>query len=712
MTRAALARPAWLRPALLLGLLLGSLAAAPGHAQKPRPAEGDASHEAPAGEVAEEVIVEGGAQVVRPSGDAPVQPMPADPRTPGARTVIPREAFQDTQKTVADVLEEVPGLTVTRSGDALSGTRVSIRGSRADQVLVLLDGVPVSAAADRPTERRAQGRAGLDLAAIPLERVESIEIVRGAASSLYGPGAAAGAILIRTHRATQPALAVAGTVGSDGYREGDLAWSLPLHEAGGRPESLTLHVNSRRSAGTYVFFDPDAALAGSAPDNPCAVPLGDGLFERRCNATRTTTLEADWRQGPRRHVSALLERLERDGLGGIEDPRPYGHEERRRLRLLYEDAHAPADDGPTDGADGALLAWRASAERLTSERDENTLAPEAELVGGFTDERAAGELRWEQWLRRHRLDVGAALEREVLDDRRFTAARTTPAAFAAWRFHGDEGTWEASLRRDDPSDLAGETTWRAALGQGLWRVGGARIGLKASHGTGYRPPTLYERYDPGALPGESVANPTLQPERSVSTDAGPTLAWGEAFYAEVLAFRQEAEQQIVALPAPASPNQFRFENVTRTRTTGYEAAVSLRPGAGIAADLAWTRQEAVILDNDAVDPRHNGNRVPGVPDELWNLALAWRHAGWHLWGQARHSGTRWVDPANTRFLRPYTVYDAGLTAPLNPAWSVSLEGRNVTGVTYAELDNYPPPGAQVLVTLRWERPPLASMQDP
>jgi vitamin B12 transporter len=697
---------ACLRPAaaLLAALLLVAL---PAVLPSARARAADAGTAPPPGEV----VVEGGSQVVHPPPEPqPAEPLHADPFGAGARTVISREAFRDTQRTVADVLDDVPGVTVTRSGDGLSASRVSIRGSRPEQVLILLDGVPLNPETDNPAQRRTQSRSGLDLAALPLERVESIEIVRGAASSLYGPGAAAGAILIRTRRAPEPALSAAATAGSDGYREADAAWTLPVGgaapgvgpgaDAGG---SLTLHANHRRSDGSYVFFDADAANATTALPavNPCATPLGGGLFRRGCNATRTTTLDADWRQGPHLHGAALLERLDRHGLGGIEDPRPFGIERRDRARLLYEDAHAGAPEDPA----APLLSWQLAAEQLRVDRNDNPGLADAALLSGYTDRHGHGELRWARWLQRHRVELGAAAEREVLDDRRFEAARSTGSLFAAWDYHPAGGTWEASLRQDALSDQPGRATGRAAFSSAL--AGG--FGLKGSAATGYRPPTLYELYDPGSSAGTSVANPGLQPELSTSRDGGVYYAREEALYGELLAFRQDTRQQIVALPAPASPNLFRFENVNRTRSTGLEASLETRglaglPGwQGLATSLTWTQQRAEILDNDAIDPRDNGHLVPGVPERRGAASLAWRGGGWHLWLQARHSGRRFVDTANTRYLQAYTVVDAGLTVPLGAGWSASLEGRNLGNVTYAELDNFPPPGLQVFFTLRWQR---------
>ncbi|MEE8434796.1 MAG: TonB-dependent receptor [bacterium] len=652
-----------------------------------------------------EYKVQGGETEVRPSPE-PDRPSPflSDRFKAGARTVITREKFKDTQKTVADVLEDIPGLSLTRSGDNLSPTRVSIRGSRGDQVLIILDGFPLGGEQNEASARRNQGRAGLDLAGISLSRVESIEVVRGAASGLYGPGAAAGVIIIRTRRPREPETVVAGTVGSHGFFESDFVWNRPLKKQGGPPRSLGLHFNFRKTEGKYVYYDPDAADAtNTTPSSACAVPQGGGYFERRCNEKTIATLELDWRQGRERRISGLLEDYRREGLGGVENPRPFGQEKRRRYRLGYEDG-LPLSDGADSGANFEIdpesapetLGWRLHMERLSSDRIENTTMAQ----GGhpaFDDDRFGGEAWWERWRKRAKLRIGGALSRQVLDDRAFRADRNTYAIYAAWTLNRDAGTLETALRHDRLSGLGGVTTGRAAFSEALY--GG--FGLKGSVATGYRPPTLYELHDPGAFSGDSVANPALRPENSISRDGGIFLEWGKRLFGEAIYFRQDTTDNIISLPAPESPNLFRFENVSRTRSTGVEAALNLRFTSKFSTDMTWTRTRAVILENDAVDPRTNGKLVPGVPDRLWKVSMDLRRRGWHLWLQVRHKGTRYVDTLNTIFLKPFTVYDGGISMPLGQNFEVSLEGRNLGNVTYAEMDNFPPPGRRGLLTLRW-----------
>ncbi len=72
-----------------------------------------------------------------------------------------------------------------------SSLNASIRGSNVDQTLVLIDG--------RPMEGVALGTP--DLAEIPAEQIDHIEILRGGASALYGPNAMGGVINVITKKA-------------------------------------------------------------------------------------------------------------------------------------------------------------------------------------------------------------------------------------------------------------------------------------------------------------------------------------------------------------------------------------------------------------------------------------------------------------------------------------------------------------------------------
>jgi vitamin B12 transporter len=106
-------------------------------------------------------------------------------------TVITREDIERRQaQSLADVLRGTAGLTFSNSGGAGKATAVYLRGSNADHVLVLVDGIKVGSA--------TTGTASFQ--DIPVAQIERIEIVRGPRASLYGSEAIGGVIQIFTRR--------------------------------------------------------------------------------------------------------------------------------------------------------------------------------------------------------------------------------------------------------------------------------------------------------------------------------------------------------------------------------------------------------------------------------------------------------------------------------------------------------------------------------
>jgi len=92
-------------------------------------------------------------------------------------------------KTVVDVLSGISSISINGvNSSAAKNKSTYVRGGRDRQVLVLIDGVPVSDPSGINTT--------FDLRLVNLSQVESIEVMNGAAGTLYGSGAATGVINI------------------------------------------------------------------------------------------------------------------------------------------------------------------------------------------------------------------------------------------------------------------------------------------------------------------------------------------------------------------------------------------------------------------------------------------------------------------------------------------------------------------------------------
>lgn len=100
---------------------------------------------------------------------------------------------------LANVLNTVAGVEINGNQSA-NGKNLGyyIRGGKNQQVLILIDGNPVTDASGISFE--------YDLRLLPVDQVESIEIMKGAASTLYGSGAATAVINITLKKSSKKPL--------------------------------------------------------------------------------------------------------------------------------------------------------------------------------------------------------------------------------------------------------------------------------------------------------------------------------------------------------------------------------------------------------------------------------------------------------------------------------------------------------------------------
>jgi outer membrane receptor for ferrienterochelin and colicins len=102
------------------------------------------------------------------------------------------------QETVGEMLREIPGVITRRGSETSAAAGEQIQGIDSRQVLVLVDGQPIAGA-------RGVKRGGvLNLDRQSSARLERIEVVKGAASALYGSEALGGVINLITREPSSP----------------------------------------------------------------------------------------------------------------------------------------------------------------------------------------------------------------------------------------------------------------------------------------------------------------------------------------------------------------------------------------------------------------------------------------------------------------------------------------------------------------------------
>lgn len=101
--------------------------------------------------------------------------------TPASVDVVTAQDIQERNvKSVPEALQQLPGVYMSQVAQG----GIQIRGFESDNILILLDGMPMNTTYNNNMEWEM----------LPVENIERIEVVKGAGSSLYG-GRAVGAVV-------------------------------------------------------------------------------------------------------------------------------------------------------------------------------------------------------------------------------------------------------------------------------------------------------------------------------------------------------------------------------------------------------------------------------------------------------------------------------------------------------------------------------------
>jgi vitamin B12 transporter len=500
------------------------------------------------------------------------------------RTEILRSGARD----LAALLEQVPGLDVSRAGGPGGTATLRMRGLGDGHVLLLVDGV-------EQNDPSSPGRA-VDLSTLSLDGVERVEVVRGPQSALFGADALAGVVQVVTRPGGPRARASLG-VGSHGRRRleldtalGAAGWGLAL--AGGREEldgvsaaaspggdadgmssqhgRLRLERNTgpwRLALGlsgeaTTVDMDVEGGAWGDDPNYEGRLRQGSGLLEggwrgaggdTRLSAwTRVTGREYDNRPDPARPGESLAGRYDgRVRHLGLEHVRELGGGH----QLL------------------AALEWEQERAQIRS-LGENAFGPYSERVG----------------------PVGTATRAVVLQDR-----WSRGPLFAT-----------LGLRHDSHEREGDQATGRLTAG---WSPAHQWL-LRGSLGTGFKAPSLYQMHSPWG-------SPDLRAEHARGWDVGVEGKLGPARLSAGW-FRNDVKEQIEFGPA------WSYVNLGRAVSHGVELDARVPLMAGLEGSVRVTRQTA--LDGRTGDellrrPRLLGRLALDASRGTWSGQLACRAEG-------------------------------------------------------------------------------------
>lgn len=587
---------------------------------------------------------------------------------PASITVISDQQLQDRQiRNVSDALRDVPGVAVNRSIGGL--TDIRIRGTEANHVLVLIDGIEAS--------DPYQGQ--YDFGTLIADEGARIEVLRGQQSSLYGSDAIGGVIQYTTLSGTEaPGLRVRAEAGSDRTAAGaarfagasgdvDYVASASLYRTDGTPTAR----GGTRDIG-YTGIGATARLGWQAAQNLRFTAIG------RYSYTDSLSNNSDFNVGPT--------------FGYIVDS-PGTH--------FRNEAYYGLVRGELTLADGR---WTNRLEGQIADTTRTGFSPFG-IDYGDHGQRLKGS-----FVSAYRFDTGAATHTltGAVDVERETYRYTAPSAFF---FQGERSTdnvglvgqYElrvgprfdagASIRHDANNRFADTTTYRVQAG---YRIADG-IRVHGAYGTGVKNPGYYELY--GYSDGRYIGNPNLKPERSEGWEAGVDYALDSRLSLGATYFDSALHDEVFTdYPAPsyvATPSN----RDTLSRQHGVELFATARPATWARLDLAYTFLTATENGTREVRrPAHIGsaNLTLNTPDRRLSGTLTLRYNG--AQDDLAYTDPSFV-PVRVR-LADYTLVNLNAEYRVTDAIAVFGRVENLFDERYEEVFSFATPGRSAVGGVR------------
>lgn len=559
-----------------------------------------------------------------------------------AFTLITREQIEARQpRSIEDLLQGTDGLNIANSGGAGKLTSFFVRGTDADQLLVLVDGVRIGSA--------TAGTAALQN--IPVEQVERIEFVRGPRSSLYGSEAVGGVLQVFTRgggQGLQPEISVSG--GSFDTRQASGAIS-----GGNDARWFSVQGSWQQTEGFNACTGSSTAFAG--------------CFTEEDDLDGSEYWSASARGGFAFGTGGTFEASFLRADSDVE----YDGSFTNSSQIVQQVAGLTVSQKLAGG-------WSLMA-RAARAWDESDDFHEGDFQGHFDTVRDSATLQVDRSFASQSLSLGVDYLNDQVDSSTPYDADERDDVGAFVQYMGTLGAWriEGSYRYDDNQQFGGYDTGSLALGYTI----SPALQLIAQYGTAFRAPTFNELYYPG------FSNPDLDPERSRSAELAAKGMAGVAQW-RVSAFQTQISDLI------GFDSSFLPANVDEARIRGVEASLSLRQG-------AWQMDAGVTaLDTEnRGDGFDAGNELPRRAPLAGHVGVQWVQSAFSAGARLRAEDDRWDDAANTRKLAGYGVVDLQGEYRVARDWRVQARVANVFDRQYETVSYYNQPGRAVYLTLRY-----------
>lgn len=579
--------------------------------------------------------------------------------TPAAVSVVNQREIQQGQQRIHldESLEFVPGLFLQNRENYAQGQRISSRGFGARAPFgirglhIRVDGIPYTL---------PDGQAQID--AVDLASAEQVQVIRGPSSVLYG-NAAGGVIDIAT---------------ADGRR---MRQSPVLDLQGGSYGLMQAVARAGGQQGDWFYSASASALTSDGYRDQSEVEkyLFNGKLGYQLDDQRTVTVLLNLLDTPKAEDPSGLNREDAE-----DDPRQAstfaealdaGQTVDQQLVGTHYRDQAFAG-GTLDGR--VFYSWRDFEQQLpfpgssliNYQRDyyggSLEYQREDQLAGRPVNWIVGMDLGWQEDDRgRHEVSTTGAVVARTADELQ-QAHSTGVFAQGEWLLT-DRLALSAGARHDritmdidddflaDGSDDSGDRTFREWSGSlGLSYQFRPAHQWYATIGNAFETPTFTEFARPDGLGG---FNPDIDPQQAWNYEIGARGLFDTGLEYEVALFSINVDDELI--PFENASGRTFYRNAGRTSRDGLEAAVSYP------FLVAWEARSSLTLaryrfdryTNDAGED-FSGNDLPGLPEVLWNGAVAWQGLGGRYAEVGAHYvGDFYADDANTEEVDDHWRFD-------------------------------------------------------
>lgn len=576
------------------------------------------------------------------------------------RADIERQAFGG----LADLLAKQSCFEFARPGGPGATTSLFLRGANTQHTVVLIDGVRMDT---------QSGSGGASWEAMPLALVERVEILRGAASSLYGSDAMAGVVQIFTRKSgAKPVVEFGAGIGSLGLVKGDLSASGALGQldyAFGVSTEFADGFNARP-----VAFDPKDT--GYTPDRD------------------------DWRN---HNLNARI---------------GYQLSKGQRLELLSSNSHGEsgydASAKPKPGVNdrnihdtrATRLLW--SGQWSAQWNSEFSLGESRDRYETKTQYAYLTETLVRNYALHNSVKLGPGTLNMLLERREDKlinasllasngqASRHQNAVAAGYLLQ--QALWDAQLhlRHDQDSEFGGINTGTLAAG---WRPAPAWR-VWASTGNAFRAPTLYQSF---SAYGPKAGLPALNPEKGRNAEIGLSYTQdkhelGLTVYnnriRQLISWDNQFAANCAATVDPSKPGPWDgcYGNLAAVRLRGISLSGS--------TEFAGLRLSGSM---DFQDPKdvNSGKLLGRRAKQHASLRVEKQWGDWTLGGQSQLSAKRWDTNANTTRLAGYALLNLDAQYRVNPQLRLQLNLDNAFDRAYQTAKGYAQAPRTVFIGMRY-----------